>query len=210
VKLLILENLDLRARLRLERIEKYGPAAEALSDAQLDLLELESGVNAAEATPGATPSRGETLVGEDQNFGSGSQKNGTATQPLSRRLRLSTQTLEAAHLLSAIRPVGALDQSGRKRNPPHSAWPQELAHLGCQGAGPRIAAIISVIETCRRFQIRPRDYLAAILPGLADFPVKRVAEPDACRLGSSILINRLRLPRTHHNKPDSADFAQRF
>jgi transposase len=32
----------------LERIEKYGPAAERLSDAQLELLELEPGVNAAE------------------------------------------------------------------------------------------------------------------------------------------------------------------
>jgi hypothetical protein len=49
-------------------------------------------------------------------------------------------------------------------------------HLGCEGAGPRIAAIISVIETCRRLRIRPRDYLGAILPGLADFPAKRVAE----------------------------------
>ena len=48
VKLLILENLDLSERLRLERIEKYGPAAEALSEAQLELLELEPGVNAAE------------------------------------------------------------------------------------------------------------------------------------------------------------------
>jgi hypothetical protein len=48
VKLLILENLDLRERLRLERIEKYGPAAERLSDAQLELLELEPGVNAGE------------------------------------------------------------------------------------------------------------------------------------------------------------------
>jgi len=47
-KLLILENRDLRERLRLERIEKYGPAAERLSDAQLELLELEPGVNAAE------------------------------------------------------------------------------------------------------------------------------------------------------------------
>ena len=33
VKLLILENFDLRERLRLERIEKYGPAAEGLTDA---------------------------------------------------------------------------------------------------------------------------------------------------------------------------------
>ena len=42
----------------------------------------------------------------------------------------------------------------------------------CEGAGPRIAAIISVIETCWGLRIRPRDYFDAILPGLADFPVK--------------------------------------
>jgi hypothetical protein len=48
VKQLILENLVLRERLRLERFEKYGPAAEGLTDAQLELLELEPGVNAAE------------------------------------------------------------------------------------------------------------------------------------------------------------------
>ena len=51
-----------------------------------------------------------------------------------------------------------------------------ICGLGCEGAGPRIAAIISVIETCRRLQIRPRDYFDAILPGLADFPVNCVTE----------------------------------
>lgn len=45
---MILENHDLRERLRLERIEKYSPAAERLSGAQLELLELEPPVNAAE------------------------------------------------------------------------------------------------------------------------------------------------------------------
>jgi hypothetical protein len=38
----------LEAQLRLERIQKYGPASEKLSDAQLDLLEGEPGVSAAE------------------------------------------------------------------------------------------------------------------------------------------------------------------
>ena len=38
----------LEARLRLIRINKYGPASETLSDAQLALLEVEPGVNAAE------------------------------------------------------------------------------------------------------------------------------------------------------------------
>ena len=38
----------LEERLRLVRIEKYGPGSEKLSDAQLELLELEPGVNSAE------------------------------------------------------------------------------------------------------------------------------------------------------------------
>jgi len=34
-----------------------------------------------------------------------------------------------------------------------------------------VAAIISIVETCRRLQIPIRNYLAAVLPGLADVPV---------------------------------------
>ena len=42
-------------------------------------------------------------------------------------------------------------------------------HLGSKEAGPRVAAIIPIVETCRRLNIRVRDYLASVLPGLADF-----------------------------------------
>jgi hypothetical protein len=49
-------------------------------------------------------------------------------------------------------------------------------HIGSESAGPRVAAIISVIESCRRLKIPVRDYLADILPGLANAPRKRVAE----------------------------------
>jgi transposase len=49
-------------------------------------------------------------------------------------------------------------------------------HIGSQQAGPRVAAILSIVETCRRLQIPVRDYLAAVLPGLANFPVSRIAE----------------------------------
>ena len=60
-------------------------------------------------------------------------------------------------------------------------------HFGSQQAGPRIAAILSIGETCRRLKIRIRDYLGSILPGLADLPVSRVAEPTPHCLGGSIL-----------------------
>ena len=42
------ENRLLRELRRLDLLEKYGPAGEGLSDAQLELLELEPGVSSAE------------------------------------------------------------------------------------------------------------------------------------------------------------------
>ena len=49
-------------------------------------------------------------------------------------------------------------------------------HIGSEQAGPRVAAILSVVETCRRLKIPVRDYLCAILPGLANFPINRIGE----------------------------------
>ena len=49
-------------------------------------------------------------------------------------------------------------------------------HIGSEQAGPRIAAILSVIESCRRLKIPVRNYLADILPGLANASVQRIAE----------------------------------
>jgi transposase len=41
-------------------------------------------------------------------------------------------------------------------------------HLGSKEAGPKIAAIFSVIESCRRLDVPIRKYLAEVLPGMAD------------------------------------------
>src|SRR5688572_30422563 len=71
-------HLKIRAleeRLRLQRIDKYGPKSEKLSDAQLELLEIEPGVSAAEVEaestreplPAAAPAR---------SAGTGSGKRG--------------------------------------------------------------------------------------------------------------------------------------
>ncbi len=49
-------------------------------------------------------------------------------------------------------------------------------HIGSQQAGPRVAAILSVVESCRRLKIPVRDYLGTILPGLANTPIQRVPE----------------------------------
>ena len=49
-------------------------------------------------------------------------------------------------------------------------------HVGSAQAGPKIAAILSTIESCRRLKIPVRDYLRDVLPGLADAAIQRVAE----------------------------------
>jgi len=70
-------------------------------------------------------------------------------------LELSTNVAE-----NSMRPVA----TGRKN------W----IHIGSPQAGPRVAAILSVIESCRRIAIPVREYLADILPGLGDTPVQKV------------------------------------
>jgi transposase len=49
-------------------------------------------------------------------------------------------------------------------------------HIGSPQAGPKVAAILSVVESCRRLKLPVRDYLARVLPGLADLPIPRL--PD--------------------------------
>ena len=48
-------------------------------------------------------------------------------------------------------------------------------HVGSQKAGPKVAAILSIVESCRRMKIPIRDYLAAILPAIADVSIQRLA-----------------------------------
>jgi transposase len=49
-------------------------------------------------------------------------------------------------------------------------------HVGSQQAGPKVAAILSIVETCRRMTIPVRDYLAAVLPGIANVSIQRLAD----------------------------------
>jgi len=48
-------------------------------------------------------------------------------------------------------------------------------HLGSKQAGPKIAAIFSVVESCRRLGVPIRKYLADVLPGLADRSIHNLA-----------------------------------
>ena len=71
----------LEERLRLQRIAKYGPKSEKLSDAQLELLEGEPGVSTAEveAESQREPVPVSTSAGESKGKpGKGRQASGTA------------------------------------------------------------------------------------------------------------------------------------
>ena len=49
-------------------------------------------------------------------------------------------------------------------------------HVGSPEAGPKVAAILSIVESCRRLKVPARDYLASVLPGLADISIQRLPE----------------------------------
>ena len=49
-------------------------------------------------------------------------------------------------------------------------------HIGSKEAGPKVAAILSVVESCRRLKIPVREYLADILPGLANRSIKSLEQ----------------------------------
>jgi hypothetical protein len=72
-------------------------------------------------------------------------------------IELSTNWAE-----NSMRPIGI----GRKN------W----LHVGSKEAGPKIAAIFSIVESCRKLNIPIRQYLADVLPGLADRSIQSLAE----------------------------------
>ena len=72
-------------------------------------------------------------------------------------IELSTNWAE-----NSMRPIGI----GRKN------W----LHIGSKEAGPKIAAIFSIVESCRKLDVPIRKYLADVLPGLADRSIQSLVE----------------------------------
>ena len=54
------------------------------------------------------------------------------------------------------------------------AW-KNWIHVGSRHAGPKVAAIVSIVETSRRLKIPIREYLAGVLPGIADVSIQPAA-----------------------------------
>jgi transposase len=59
---------------------------------------------------------------------------------------------------------------------PISIGRRNWLHLGSKEAGPKIAAIFSIVESCRKLDLPIRKYLADVLPGLADRSIQSLAE----------------------------------
>ena len=49
-------------------------------------------------------------------------------------------------------------------------------HIGSAEAGPKVAALASIVETCRRLDLPLRQCRQSVLPKLGDGPINRVAE----------------------------------
>ena len=48
--------------------------------------------------------------------------------------------------------------------------------MGSAKSGPKVAAILSVVESCRRLDIPVKDYLLTILPGLSRRKLSEISQ----------------------------------
>jgi hypothetical protein len=58
-------------------------------------------------------------------------------------------------------------------------------HVGSPQSGPKVASILSVVESCRRLGVPIKEYLAAILPGLNQRTLSQVANLTPARWAAS-------------------------
>jgi transposase len=86
--------------------------------------------------------------------------------------------LECVKLRSSVLPKSALGQAiGYTLN----MWPKlplgrkNWLHVGSAKAGPKVAAILSVVESCRRLRLPVREYLLDVLPGLDARKISEIA-----------------------------------
>ena len=54
-------------------------------------------------------------------------------------------------------------------------------HVGSVKAGPKVAAILSIVESCRRLHAPVKQYLADVLPGLANRTISQVTDLTPAR-----------------------------
>ena len=54
-------------------------------------------------------------------------------------------------------------------------------HVGSAKSGPKVAAIMSVIESCKRLGVSAKDYLLDVLPGLNHRKLSEIANLTPAR-----------------------------
>ena len=203
LKRLTSENELLREQLRLARVAKYGPASEKLNDAQLSLLEGEPGVSlnpqdvaAARIAVSINGLFAVDALARELSLEQRHQLRGGKSAPL-----LASLHEELKKLQYQVLPAGAL---GKAPAYTLTLWPKlirvldhpelELSnnfaensmrgvalcrknwiHIGSENAGPKVAAILSVVESCKRLGVAARSYLAKLLPGLKDLKIQEIA-----------------------------------
>lgn len=69
--------------------------------------------------------------------------------------------------------------------------------IGSAEAGPKIAAIASIVETCHRLDLNVRAFLLDALPKLGEWPIKRVTEltPTAWKAAEAVPAAEVKHPR---------------
>ena len=70
---------------------------------------------------------------------------------------------------------GAVEQPGGELDATDRAGPEELAARRQRQAGPKVAAILSVVESCRRLRLPVKEYLLDVLPGLDGRKLSEIA-----------------------------------
>src|SRR4051794_36349965 len=89
----------------------------------------------------------------EEHFGTGSGVYAESVAKLRRCFDYADVELSNNLAENSMRPVTL----GRKN------W----LHVGSAHAGPKVAAIFSVIESCRRLGVPTKDYLLDVLPGMS-------------------------------------------
>jgi hypothetical protein len=67
-------------------------------------------------------------------------------------------------------------------------------HVGSLKSGPKVAAILSVVESCRRLGLPVKDYLLAVLPGMSRRKHSEVAQLTPARWSQTRRLNSFKPP----------------
>jgi hypothetical protein len=104
----------------------------------------------------------------------------TRWEKLTRFIEHSVIELSTNWAKNSIRPIAI----GRRN------W----LHLGSKEAGPKIAAIFSIVESCRKLNVPIRNYLADVLPGVADRSIQSLNELTPTAYSAKAAYPRLPRP----------------